>query len=335
MVVEEIGSKPDHALQVLEGRSSLGWLRERDIDLLLCSELHAGETLNEHFAQLVASTPSHFFGAWVSHSEFDGESDLVVAFRDAKSKYKILLVENKIAAAFQTDQGRRYAERAVRWKRKEEVEQVTTVLMAPSGYADRAGSEEFERFISYEDICDLLRGASDARSGFLSKCLAQAVEDHKSGYVAVPHEGATRTWQKIQELSCTVAPKLAMKRSESRPSGSSFIYFRDALGMEKYRKSINVVYKAERGQVDLQFKDTSVAELAKLAGTLISDKWKIVKASKSASIRIGVPKIDFTNGMPNEADAIEGLSACEKLRGFFCDNEDVFATLFWGREKNQ
>ncbi|NRB17500.1 MAG: PD-(D/E)XK nuclease family protein [Rhodobacteraceae bacterium] len=335
MVVEKLSSPPDHALQYLEERSGLGWLRERDIDLLICSELHAREALNEHFAQFVTSTSSHFFGAWVSHSEFDGESDLVVAFSGTNSLFKILLIENKIAAAFQPDQGRRYAERATRWKVKENVEQVITVLMAPSGYAERAGSEEFERFISYEDICDLLRGATDARSEFLSKCLAQAVEDHKSGYVAVPHEGSTKTWQKIQELSCTVAPKLAMKPSGSRPSGSSFIYFRDALGLEEYRQLVNVVYKAERGQVDLQFKATSVAELAKLAGPLISDHWKVAKASKSASIRIGVPKIDFANGMPNEADVIEGLSACEKLRGFFCDNEDVLETLFRERKKYQ
>jgi hypothetical protein len=69
----------------LLGRAPHGWLRERDIDLLLCAELHV--------------TSGRFSGAWVSEADADGESDLVLA-SDGDGGHLIALIQNKVAAAF-------------------------------------------------------------------------------------------------------------------------------------------------------------------------------------------------------------------------------------------
>ena len=101
-------------IDALEARSPFSWLRERDIDLLLCAELYACGGLKNLLACRVGYPNSEFWRAWVSHAEGDGESDLVVAF-ETKDGLVLALVENKIAAPFQPEQAQRYAARAQRW----------------------------------------------------------------------------------------------------------------------------------------------------------------------------------------------------------------------------
>jgi hypothetical protein len=93
-------------IEALEARSPFSWLRERDIDLLLCAELHACGGPKNLLASRLGYPDSEFSGAWVSHAEHDGESDLIAAF-ETKDGLVLALVENKIAAPFQPEQGQR------------------------------------------------------------------------------------------------------------------------------------------------------------------------------------------------------------------------------------
>jgi len=79
----------------LSPRQPFSWLRERDIDLLVCAELHVNGTLTRLMADRIACPNGDFSGAWVSHTEIDGECDLIVAF-NTKGGNVIALVENKI-----------------------------------------------------------------------------------------------------------------------------------------------------------------------------------------------------------------------------------------------
>ena len=102
-------------LDRLKNRPPMQWLRERDIDLLICSELHSPGPLWDLFLGGWNSGVAEFDGAWMSWQDVDGETDIVVSFK-AGANALILLIENKIAAQFQPDQPRRYRIRAQRWQ---------------------------------------------------------------------------------------------------------------------------------------------------------------------------------------------------------------------------
>lgn len=306
-------------LGLLRNRSSIGWLRERDIDLLLCSELHAAGALRDCFASLFATSSVLFTGAWVSHNEIDGESDLVIAFNDGE-KHFILLVENKIAADFQPDQAKRYAERAARW-RNDTLADVITVLVCPKEYTSRPSSELFDAVFTYEGLIDALAASQDERSSFLSVALADGIASYRRGYVAVPDASVTSVWDKVWQACSTEQPALNMERPSQKPGKSTWIYFRRPKGFSEIdTKKCFIVYKASRGQVDLQFSSMQPSELEPILADLLDDDMEVVKASKSASVRIAVPRVDFTAAeIPQHEEIYIGLRAAERLRRLFVE----------------
>ena len=102
----------------LRDRSPAAWLRERGIDLLICSEPWAeGSPLRTISAGRWNDGTATFDGAWVSHQDADGETDIVVSFISGPESL-VLLVENKIYAEFQPDQPERYRQRGMRWRER-------------------------------------------------------------------------------------------------------------------------------------------------------------------------------------------------------------------------
>jgi hypothetical protein len=305
-------------LEALEAKSPFSWLRERDIDLLLCAELHARGGFANLLARRAGCPASAFSGAWVSHDENDGESDLVVAF-ETEDGSVLVLVENKITAPFQPEQGQRYAARAQRWSTAEGISRVITVLIAPDGYMSRLGAEAFQVRVPYEELAAALREENDLRSRFLAEALEAGVEALRRGYVMTPDAAVSGIWQACWRISLRVAPKLKFSEPGLRPRLSTWFHFKDAEGLSDLDWSrLVVVYKAERGQADLQFGGTSVVQLSQRSEGILQPSMKVVPAAKSASIRIAVPIIDFSQTPEDQHQAIvEGLTACETLRSFF------------------
>ncbi len=305
----------------LRDRASFSWLRERDIDLLLCSELHARQDLTKQLTRIWSDPDAVFDGAWVSHAEFDGESDLIVAFR-SRDRSMILLIENKISASFQPDQALRYQERAMRWRNNSRTTEVMVALLAPQEYISRPGSDQFDIAISYEDIIDHLKSSEDPRSNFLADALADGIASYRQGYVAVPDARVSDVWTAIWSVAQSETPQLNMPRPTMKPGRSTWIYFNQAAGFT-YRSGQRVVvaFKAERGQVDLQFSRMEPSALQRLLAGLVEPDMQIVRASKSASVRLSVPEIDFGVSGDEQTDAIRtGLAQAERLRRFFVDN---------------
>ena len=82
-----------------------------------------------------------------------------------------------------------------------------------------------------------------------------------------------------------------------------------------------MVYKAGRGHADLQFQGTAAPALAAAAEGLLDTTMRVVRASRSASIRIAVPSVDFTGPIEDQQAAVaEGLLACERLRTLFVEH---------------
>ncbi|MGI4879263.1 MAG: PD-(D/E)XK nuclease family protein [Janthinobacterium lividum] len=301
---------------LLDSRLPFAWLRERDIDLLLCSELHARGEVARLLASRTGDPAAAVEGAWVSHAEVDGESDLVVALSGPTGR-TVVLIENKISAVFQPDQGARYKARAARWEGTGV--RAVTVLVAPAGYHGRDGSEHFEIAISYEEIAEVAERSGDRRSMFFAEALLGAVDSYRRGYIATPDTAVSDMWMACWEIAARLTPKLRLKRPGPKPGRSTWFYFREADGFGRGTPAV-VVYKAEHGQADLQFAGMGAAELAARSVTLLEPDMRVVPASKSASVRVAVPEIDFNGLVERQEAAIRlGLETCERLRVLYVE----------------
>lgn len=300
----------------LSNRLPFAWLRERDVDLLLCSELHARGNVAELLASKVGDAGAAVIGAWVSHAEIDGESDLVVELLGARGR-TIALIENKVSAHFQPEQGARYRARASR--ASDAGLRAVTVLVAPAGYLERNECQQFDVRIAYEEIAAAAEAAEDQRSVFFANALIGAIESYRRGYVAHPDAEVSGWWTACWQIASRETPRLRLQEPGPKPGRSTWIYFRDAEGFERGCGAV-VVYKAERGQADLQFAGTSAAELAGRVQSALRPDMRVVPAAKSASIRLAVPAIDFNSSSSEQGPQIcAGLQACEQLRALYAD----------------
>lgn len=314
------------ALERLKARSPYGWLRERDIDLLMCAELHAMRRLAAYLSERCGFGNASLEGAWVSHADAVGESDLVAVFT-AGERYNLALVENKIGAGFQPDQGARYLERARNWQLFEEINDVATVLFAPQDYLSKPGAEIFDVRLSFEAVCETLGNACDPRSAFFSETLATGIENFRRGYVMNPDATVTDIWHVMWQIAEDVAPRLRFVQPGAKPGRSTWVYFYNADGFADidWRTAV-VAYKADLGQADLQFGSTMSPALAEATTGLLDPGMKVVKAGKSASIRMEVPRVNFSATDDQGAAIATGLEVCEHLRSFFVTHRDRLMT---------
>jgi hypothetical protein len=299
------------------------WLRERDIDLLVCSELHLdGGPLQKLFVGEWNDGVAQLDGAWVSHWEDGYEIDIVASFKSG-SRTLVLHIEDKIGAVFQPDQPERYRKRAQRWKDSMSAwTEVETVLLAPADYFTNEGSETFDRRVSYEKVIALLGDSSDHRTRFLAHALKNGIESYKQGNKPEHSEAATQVWNKIWEMANVVVPQLRMRKPDSKSTGSGSISFLDAEGVSntETRGKAKIVYKLLRNNADIQFSNTTVATLRKAVGGLLLADMTVAQANKSASIRIKVPAVDLNKPPDGQEESImEGLQAAERLRRFFIE----------------
>ena len=307
----------------LKNRPPMSWLRERDIDLLICSELHSEGPLRELFLGGWNGGEAEFDGAWVSYHDVDGESDIVASFKGG-ANVLIMLIENKTDAEFQPEQPQRYRARAERWKASLSSEaDVETVLLAPEEYSENEGSEIFNRQISYEDVIAALAGSDDPRTQFLAATLRNGIVSHERGYSPQHNEATTLVWSAIWDCVNSEAPQLRMRKPVSKPVRAGFIYFDSAVGVSstETQRRAAIVYKPSHENVDLQFSNMMVATLEDAVTSLLEDDMTVAQAAKSASIRIKVPVVDFGQPPDDQQAAIrQGIQTAERLRQFFIEN---------------
>ena len=271
-------------LDDLKNRIPMQWLRERDVDLLICSELHSEGPLRDLFLGGWQGGEAEFYGAWVSYHDVDGESDIVASFKSG-AKVFIAFIENKIDAEFQPDQPERYRARAKRWGDSiSPAAEVETILLAPVEYFENEGSEVFDRQISYEDVIAAVSGSCDPRTQFLAETLINGIESNKRGYSPQRNEATTRVWSAIWNIANAEAPNLRREKPVSKPAGAGFIHFVSADGVStaETRQRARIVYKPSHGNVDLQFSNMIVGRLESEVSGVLVPEMTVARAAKSA-----------------------------------------------------
>ena len=285
---------------------------ERDIDLLLLEEFVANLEFREWFlGEVGLAIPNQLTLAARSVPTSTGESDLELTFENDGRLTKIL-IENKIDANLQPRQAERYAERAAGYLSSATCQQVTTVLIAPKAYTGTLAG--FDQRVTYEAIQEWLEGnlEEDSRAPYKLFLLRAALDRGTAGWTLVPDEAATEFWRRYWELASKLTPELRMRKPETKPATSGFIYFKPA-GLPR---GVELIHKAPYGHVDLQFRGKAAIadEFEKAHGAHLEPDMAIERAHKSLVVRISIPRVQLQTPFDeSEASVQEGLEAARRL----------------------
>ena len=303
---------------MLEEKPHLEAVTERDIDLLLMEEFESGSGFLEWFVTKTARWPLDgldLLGAWHSLSTSDGESDLLVlAFRPDQERLA-LLIENKIDAPPQPEQAVRYERRGLVGVADGIWKQFVTCIVAPERYLGAAvNSVGYQTRVSYEEIAEWMRAnlPLGRRTEFKRNLIVAAIEQQRRGYSPKMDPAVTRFFTEYWELAESLFPELQFCHSGVRPANSTWAEFRPTALPEGRQ----IVHKVPNGYVDLQFSGlgSRVEELNVLNGAVCLDGLKFAPATKSAALRVDVPKMDVREEFSSQREAaLAALKAAYKL----------------------
>lgn len=295
-------------------------LAERDVDLVLLEELSVSDEFCDWFAARVEGIPifKSRIGAWhsVCHPSL-GESDLVFIFNSEDGQEMAILVENKIDARPQPDQGKRYQLRGKEGQLAKDWGDFRTCLVAPAQYLESpTQSEIYDAEISYEEIVAFLssRRFRDERYRYKARVLQEAVEQNRRGYQATVSDEMTQFAKEYVALSSRDFPQLSVQQAKPRAPGNTWMSFYPRpfpTGSELYHQLAagyaKVMFTGRADQLD--------AIREKYASRLTDDVEIALAGTKSVSIAIKVPKIDpIKLSFESQQDkAIQGMQAILRL----------------------
>ena len=303
--------------------TKISGVSERDIDLLLLEEFMSSEKLQKLFLQRSKFKKLRltYIEAKRSVTDSTGESDLEISFKNENNQVFILMLENKVNANFQKYQLERYIQRGTNYIKNNEVVDFDTILVAPKSFHNNE-TKGFGFRVNYEEIVDYFINDTSIgmRSEYKVLLLNSAIEKSTSGYQMEADSSVTNFWKDYWKLSLIQAKELYMDEPTSKPSSSSFIYFRNA----DLPKEIDLVHKLTHGYFDLQFKNMGdkLNIMRDKYSNSLNSNMKIVKAAKSASIRIEVPTLSLADSLESQKEKVlicleEGVRMLEwfKLKG--------------------
>lgn len=269
---------------------------ERDIDLLILEEVIASSDFLSWILDRVGIDPfCDLVDARRSVKTANGESDLELVVHGTNGTAKIM-IENKVDAAFQPNQPKRYMERAAGYKSSAKYSKVVAVIMAPKIYfRDLDENYEFDAKVMYEDIVLWFESQEQRtpRTTYKLILMHAAIERGRSGWQLIPHPKVSQFWRSYWQLAERIARQLSMPVPKKEiPAGSHFIVFQPVA----LPGNVKLKHKVAYGHVDLEFSGMGceLAKLERLYGADLPQGARIEKAAKSAVIRIRVDPIDMT-----------------------------------------
>ena len=290
-------------------------IQERDVDLILLEEFYTDDLFCEWFIEeLNFPTLTSIVGVWRSISDFGlGETDLLFSYLSNENKIGVL-IENKLDASFQDEQYNRYFKRAEEYVNKEHFDKAFVVLVAPDLYCKN--QSDFEFYISYEKIADRFAFTGSKRNLFKRELLQIASEKLRRGYQPINSEIVQAFWINYWQFKEEHYPSLEMKKPTIVPYNSDWPMLTD-----KRLMTVQFYHKFGQGNIDASFKGIT-EEQEGIIKQLLPDNIKLVKHSKSYSLRIFTHKIDRTKEFQDEKHKIEeGLKQLDFLRNWIINHK--------------
>ncbi len=297
---------------------SIPRLYERDIDILMQEELLFNGGVKTLFGTVLKlSAPIEVSTCRLSVWDNTGETDIECRFSSEQCD-GVLLIENKIDAAFQPRQPERYQERAAALSQQLGTK-VYCVLIAPSGYNSTDVANYFDAVVDYEKLADAIASESTDRAKHRAALIRHAMKLARRSYVLATAEDVTTLWTRVYGIASTGYTDLRMDHPGNRKSGSIWISFKAGLP-----PNITIDWKITMAVVDLSFwpsapqKPTEGLDLADLGA--FTDK-----TGNTALIRVAVSNppvkwVDLTDIQIHEA-----LTAASNLLRFYQMNPSSFA----------
>jgi hypothetical protein len=290
---------------------------EIHLDFLLWEELQVDRNFLREFAKAIGERDE--LDAWVEvqHSVTDlwGEADLIARYRTKSGLTVAILIEDKIGAAFQPDQAKRYKDRGdagqsgarKRWDR------YVTCLVAPSKYIEQGHG--FQRAVSIEAIRGWLQASDPPRREFRDRILERALDQPVKRIDSKMSEFRRRYYKLLKEK----APKLSMNEPGLKSGAEPWFQ----LKYDGLPKGVYILHKAPLGVVDLTLPNTDAAVLHQVAPWL-EYGMEIKQTGKSSSIRLSVPAIEkFDDFDSVREQALAAFNAAMRL------------AMFGGRERER
>jgi len=290
---------------------------ERDIDLVVLEELSVSDEFREWVAARVSGEPMFHedIGAW--HSVVDsehGESDIVFIYTSLQGQRIAVLIENKIDAPPQPDQGKRYGLRGLKGIQSGYWEAFKTCVIAPQRYLHSAKhTESYDSEVSYEELLAYFtsRRFRDPRYQYKAKLVQEAIEQNRRGYQSAYSEAMTKFVESYCQYANVNFPGLCVQQSKPRPAGSTWVMFMPP----KLRQGMSLCHQVTSGSVKLFISGSNLDfETIKqsYADRLDSDM-SLLPAGKSIAIAIDVPKlspltVDFNSAQAAAHSALEALT---------------------------
>lgn len=269
---------------------------ERDIDMLLVEELESSAQFREWLASRVYAQPTYKgrIGTWHSVSDPKlGESDMVFLFSNETDGRAAVLIENKIDAPPQPNQGTRYRERGFIGQEQGLWDDFRTCVVAPEKYLKSTKhTEQYDAEISYEEIMAffLSRRTVDCRFAHKAQVVQEGIEQNRRGYQPKTDQGLTKFAEDYYAFASERFLQVAMEQPRQRPSQSTWIAFRPS----SLQKNSYIAHQITAGFVKLFFSGAAsrLDELTERYSPYLPSGAELVGAGKSVAIIITVPEID-------------------------------------------
>jgi hypothetical protein len=296
---------------------------ERDMDLVLVEELESSAEFRAWLVARVFGRDCYLRHLGTQHSVVDQsnrESDVVFRFiadESGAESTKAILIENKIDAIAQPNQGRDYRVRGQTGTDRNDWSEFKTCLIAPRQYKEGERTQDWRHFdevVTYEEILAFFasRKARDERYAWKTRLVETALFKKASGYTPVISEEATAFVEHYHALA-QAFPRLEMALPKPRPAGNTWISFRPSA----LPKGTAIEHQVTAGWVKLMFHG-AVDRLDALRDRLapfLDPRMTIEQAGKSVSVAVQVPVIPSIT-MPFSdvaAQAEEGMRAADRL----------------------
>lgn len=296
-------------------------LYERDIDVLLQEELIFNEHVRLLFSRaLQLVSPIQIDSCGLSIVDETGETDIFAVF-NCDARKGVLLIENKIDAAFQPRQPERYKERMLSLMANDNTLMAFCILVAPGAY--RGGNaEEFMHFnaiVSYEDIAGAIRMENVKRSQHRASLLLRAIEQARSSYVLAPVEAVTDLWDRIYKMARSDFPELQMKVPGEKGSHSNWVIFKANLPPR-----ITIDWKIGRATVELSFWRYVKNIPTTINLSLLPQGTTTAKLGETTAIQVPLdpPPTNWTE--ISHAQIKSALEGARKLLQFYKENSSQF-----------
>lgn len=305
-------------------RRAIAKIYERDMDLVLVEELESSNEFRIWLAARVFGIDRYVSHLQAIHSvvdESNRESDVVYRFlahTDGRTGDPVpvaILLENKIDAVAQPNQGRDYRHRGNAGKDRGDWQDYRTCLVAPKSYVEVAHDRvNFDESISYEEILAYFasRKERDERFRWKARLVGDAILKKKTGYTPTISEQATEFVLAYHQIAMQF-PRLQMPTPKPRPAGSTWISFRP----DNLPKGASIEHQVTAGTVKLFIQNAAgrLDELKELMRPFLSQEMDVEQAGKSVAVVIKTPVIaSLTQPFASVTDrALAGLKAADAL----------------------